>query len=112
MRYRASEEREIIRLLEQSRLGVNHPLAKIGVSRATQGRWGWNALRSNCARWHDLLFAILNGPRTVRPIRCESFVQLNQPLVFGQFTLWCARLNDGMTSKLMRGLPSGFVQTL
>ena len=76
-----------MRLLEQSRSGVNHPLAKIGVSRATRGRWGWNALRSNCARWHDLLFAILNGLRTVRLIRCKSFVQLNQPLVFGQLAL-------------------------
>ena len=39
MRYPASEKLEIIRLVEQSHLGVKRTLAKIGVSRSTFYRW-------------------------------------------------------------------------
>ena len=39
MRYLASEKLEIIRLVEQSHLGVKRTLAKIGVSRSTFYRW-------------------------------------------------------------------------
>ena len=39
MRYPASEKLEIIRLVENSRLGVKRTLAKIGVSRTTFYRW-------------------------------------------------------------------------
>ena len=39
MRYPASEKLEIIRLVEQSALGVRRTLHKLGVSRATFYRW-------------------------------------------------------------------------
>ena len=39
MRYPASEKLEIIRLVEESHLGVKRTLAKIGVSRSTFCRW-------------------------------------------------------------------------
>ena len=39
MRYPASEKREIIRLVEQSRLPVRRTLERLGVPRATFYRW-------------------------------------------------------------------------